>query len=57
MEFYDRIGKCIGTPQILKGPNMRRFAQLLFPPRVALGMLHKWFKMSGIPNYDSTTNS
>lgn len=57
MEFYDRIDKCIGTPPILKGPNMRRFAQLLFPPIVALGMLHKWFKMSGIPNYDSTTNS
>ncbi|XP_060200435.1 uncharacterized protein LOC132628685 [Lycium barbarum] len=52
--FNSQVDQIPGVPQILKGPDSKKYVQLPFPPSAAPKLIPKRFKMTDLSKYDET---
>ncbi|XP_059298083.1 uncharacterized protein LOC132050735 [Lycium ferocissimum] len=54
--YNSRVDQIPGAPPVLKGPDLKKFVQMSFPPSAAPMKIPKRFHMPDIPKYSGTTD-
>ncbi|XP_070034871.1 uncharacterized protein [Nicotiana tomentosiformis] len=55
-EVNARMDQIPGVPPVLKGPDPKKYTQLMYMPSVAPELIPKRFKIHEVPKYDGTSD-